>query len=185
MTIPKALTLACILSAATSLSSTLIAEEVASFPSLAATNLAGRSLSLPADFGAPAALVFVAFTMKQQSDIDAWKPFVDTTRGKRPSLAVWELPTIGSRYKFMRGVIEGGMRSGIKSQSARESTATLFLDAPVFAHDIGASMDEIAVLVVGPNGRIWGRARGIPSAEAEAAIEKALALAWLPGSGGR
>jgi hypothetical protein len=84
------------------------------FPPVESESLAGRKLSFPRDFGSPAALVFVAFQMKQQSDIDAWKPFVDSARARHPGLNVWEIPTIGSGYKFMRGVIEGGMRSGIK-----------------------------------------------------------------------
>jgi hypothetical protein len=132
-------------------------------------------LSLPVDFGSPAALVFVAFQMKQQSDIDAWKPFVDGERAKRAALPVWELPTIGAGYKFMRGVIEGGMRSGIKSEAARESTATLFIDAKAFAEAIGArDMSQIAVLVVAADGRILVRASGKPDASSESAIREAL-----------
>jgi len=68
------------------LSGTLYADSGHRFPQVAATSLAGRALSLPAEFGSPAALVFVAFAMKQQSEIDAWKHFVDAARAKRPSL---------------------------------------------------------------------------------------------------
>jgi hypothetical protein len=170
--------------AAGALSAGLLADALSAesprFPQLQATSLAGRSLSLPADFGSPAALVFVAFAMKQQSDIDAWKPFVDAVRAKRAGLPVWELPTIGSGYKFMRGIIEGGMRSGIPSQAAREATVTLFLDAAGFAKGIEAGMGEIAVLVVAPDGRILGRTGGRPSPAAESAIEAALATAYAP-----
>ena len=161
------------------LSTTLYADGLQRFPQLEATNLAGRTLKLPADFGSPAALVFVAFTRKQQSDIDAWAAFVDRVRQNWPTLAVWELPTIGSGYKFMRGIIENGMRSGIKSQTARESTVTLFVDAEVFAKNIGASgLGEIAILVVAPDGRILGRASGRPDPAAETAMETALGTAF-------
>ncbi len=161
------------------LPATLSAEIGLRFPTVSATSLAGRGLSLPSDFGSPAALVFVAFAMKQQSDIDAWKTFVDGSRARRPSLAVWELPTIGSGYKFMRGVIEGGMRSGIKSQAARESTVTLYVDAKAFAEALGApGLGEIAILVVAPDGRILGRAAGTPTPSSATVIESAIAAAF-------
>ena len=161
------------------LSTAVHADSGQRFPSIAATNLAGRAVSLPGDFGAPAAVVFVAFTMKQQSDIDEWKPFVDKARGKYASLAVWELPTIGTGYTFMRGIIENGMRSGIKSQAARESTVTLFVDAKAFAGNIGAAgLSEIAVLVVAADGRILGKALGKPTTASEASIDAVLGAAF-------
>ncbi len=170
---------ACAVLAVSFLSTMLHADGLQRFPQLEATNLAGRTLKLPADFGSPAALVFVAFTMKQQSDIDAWAVFVDRVRQNWPTLAVWELPTIGSGYKFMRGIIENGMRSGIKSQSARESTVTLFVDAEAFAKSIGASsLGEIAVLVVAPDGSILGRVSGRPDPAAESALQTALETAF-------
>ena len=147
--------------AAAGASATLFAQP--RFPRVESTSLAGRALTFPEEFGSPAALVFVAFKMKQQSEIDEWKAFVAKARADHPGLAVWELPTIGSGYKVMRGVIEGGMRSGIKDQAARESTATLYLNSKAFATDIGAGMGEIAVLVVTPDGKILGQAAGKPS----------------------
>jgi hypothetical protein len=157
---------------------TLGAQVPGRFPQLQATSLSGRSLNLPADFGSPASLVFVAFQMKQQSEIDAWKPFVDGQRAKRAALKVWELPTINAGYKFMRGIIEGGMRSGIKSQDSRDSTVTLFLDSSAFAQGIGAAMDRIAVLVLAPDGRILGRAAGLPDATSESAVDSAISAAF-------
>jgi hypothetical protein len=171
--------IACAVIAAGILTASLHADGGPRFPLVQATSLAGRSLSFPSDFGSPAALVFVAFAMKQQEDIDAWKGFVDRERAARPGLAVWELPTIGSGYRFMRGFIEGGMRSGIKSQAARESTATLYLDAKAFAEGIGAQgLGEIAVLVVAPDGRILRRALGRPGPASEAAIGAAIEAAF-------
>jgi hypothetical protein len=173
---------ACALMAAGVVAMALHAEGGSRFPQVAATNLAGGSLSLPSDFGAPAALVFVAFARNQQPDIDAWKPFVDKARAKRPSLRAWELPMIGAGYKFMRGVIEGGMRSGIKGQEERERTVTLFLDSKPFAEAIGvAGSGAIALLVVAPDGRILGRASGGPSPASESAIEAALSAAFAAG----
>ena len=160
------------------LAGSLYAQGSPRFPELKARNLAGSDLSLPKDFGSPIALVFVAFAMKQQSDIDAWKPFVDALRAKRPALPVWELPTIGSGYKFMQGIIEGGMRSGIKADAARASTVTLYLDAADFAERIGSSgLGEIAVLVVTPEGRILARAAGKPNAASEETLAKAIGTA--------
>jgi hypothetical protein len=155
------------------------AEEGFRFPPMKATSLAGRSLELPADLGKPASLAFVAFQMRQQEEIDAWKPFVERARASFPGLAAWEFPSIGSGYKLMRGVIEGGMRSGITSRTALERTAALFLDVGAFARSIGASdTGRIAVLVLAPDGRVLATASGGPSRASEAALEAALAAAF-------
>jgi parvulin-like peptidyl-prolyl isomerase len=47
------------------------------FPNIKSADLNGRSLSLPDDFPAPLSLVFVAFEMRQQADLDSWRPFVE------------------------------------------------------------------------------------------------------------
>jgi hypothetical protein len=54
------------------------------FPALKGADLNGRSLTLPGDFPGPISLVFVAFQMRQQVDVDSWRMFVEEARNARP-----------------------------------------------------------------------------------------------------
>ena len=145
------------------------------FPNMKSADLNGRSLSLPGDFPAPFSLVFVAFEMRQQADVDSWRPFVEQARTRRPSLGVFELPTISRGYRLMQFVIDNGMRSGITDRETRAATVTLYTDVAAFRKALGiGSTKEISVLVVTPTGAILARASGRYTEEAAAAIEKAL-----------
>jgi hypothetical protein len=145
------------------------------FPTLKGTDLNGRSLTLPGDFPAPFSLVFVAFQMRQQTDVDSWRPFVEEARKARPSLAVFELPTISRGYRLMQFVIDNGMRSGIPDRTTRAATVTLYTNVNAFMRALGIrTARQIAVIVVTPAGEVLGHVFGRYSAEAAASINKAL-----------
>ncbi len=145
------------------------------FPSLKGADLNGRSLTLPDDFPAPFSLVFVAFEMRQQADVDSWRLFVEETRKARPSLAVFELPTIARGYRLMQFVIDNGMRSGIPDRETRAATVTLYTNVKAFMRALGIrTTRQIAVLVVTPAGEVLAHVSGRYSAEAAAPINKAL-----------
>jgi hypothetical protein len=145
------------------------------FPNIKSADLNGRSLSLPDDFPAPSSLVFVAFEMRQQADVDSWRPFVEQARKKRPALGVFELPTMARGYRLMQFVIDNGMRSGITDRETRAATVTLYTDVTAFTKALGiGSTKAIAVLVVTPAGAILARVSGRYSEEAAVPIERAL-----------
>jgi hypothetical protein len=145
------------------------------FPNIKSADLNGRSLSLPRDFPGPFSLVFVAFEMRQQADVDSWGPFVEQARKMRPALGVFELPTIARGYRLMQFVIDNGMRSGITDRETRAATVTLYTDVAAFTRALGiGSTKEIVVLVVTPTGGILARVSGRYTAEAAAPVERAL-----------
>lgn len=145
------------------------------FPAVAGKDLNGRSLKLPGHFPAPFSLVLVAFEMRQQDDVDSWHGFVEEARRVRPSLSVFELPTIAGGYRLMQFVIGNGMRSGIRDTETRAATVTLYVDVGAFARSLGIpTTREIAVLVVTPAGRILGQVTGRCRPEAAASILAAL-----------
>jgi hypothetical protein len=148
---------------------------VPSFPTLKGADLNGRSLTLPRDFPAPFNLVFVAFKMRQQADVDSWRPFVEEARKRRPSLAVFELPTIARAYRLMQFVIDNGMRSGIPDRETRAATVTLYTGVKAFTRAIGIqTTQQIAVVVVTPAGEVLAHVSGRYAAEAAASINKVL-----------
>jgi len=145
------------------------------FPPVKGADLNGRSLTLPADFPAPFSLVFVAFQMRQQADVDSWRPFVEAARKTRPSLAIFELPTIARGYRLMQFVIDNGMRSGIPDRQTRAATVTLYTNVKAFRRALGIrTTRQIAVLVVTPAGDVLGHVSGRYSAEAAAQIDTVL-----------
>ncbi len=145
------------------------------FPKTSGQDLNGRDVSLPGDFPGPASLVFVAFEMKQQDDVDSWRTFVQSLKSENPSLATWELPTMARSYVFMRFIIDNGMRSGITDRTARAATITLYIDVKEFTRALGLrDTKQIAVFVVTPSGEILARAMGRFSEEGAVEISRGL-----------
>ena len=129
------------------------------FPSIQGQNLEGRTLEMPRDFAGEMNVVFIAFKREQQADVDSWGPALDTLRARHPGLRVYELPTLGRKYRFMRRVIDGGMRGGIPDSAVRAATVTLYIDKDPFKRALGINTeDRIQILLVDKDGRIhWQR----------------------------
>jgi hypothetical protein len=150
-------------------------QPAAAFPTLKGADLNGRLLTLPRDFPAPFSLVFVAFEMRQQADVDSWRPFVEAARKARPSLAVFELPTMARGYRLMQFVIDNGMRSGIPDRETRAATVTLYTDVKAFTRAMGIQTTrQIVVLIVTPAGKVLGHVSGRYSPETAAPIDTVL-----------
>ncbi|MEO5815200.1 MAG: hypothetical protein ABIT20_07965 [Gemmatimonadaceae bacterium] len=131
------------------------------FPVVEGSNLEGRSMTLPADFGGDLNVVLVAFQRDQQADVDTWTPALKTMASERPGLRVYELPTLGRRYRLIRGFIDGGMRSGIPDSTVRAATITLYIDKDSFKRPLGIeSEDSIHVFLVERGGVIRWRGQG-------------------------
>lgn len=145
------------------------------FPKTSGKNLNGRVHDLPQDFAGRVNLVFVAFEMRQQQEVDSWKPCARGMQQTHPWLQVYELPTMGKRYSLIRALIDGGMRSGILDNDTRDSTVTLYLDVQAFARSLGIeSTRTITVLLVTRRGEILARSTGPCSPGAAAVLAAAL-----------
>jgi hypothetical protein len=145
------------------------------FPEASGNNLNGSSVSLPGDFAGRVNLVFITFAMRQQPDVDTWKTFAQDALKDRPWMHTYELPVMSRGYGIIRGLIEGGMRSGIPERSTRASTVTLYLDVGAFARALEIqSVRSIAVVLVKPSGEVLARAYGQYSIESAAPLVRAL-----------
>lgn len=148
------------------------------FPVIEAESLRGRALRLPDDFRGQRNLLLVAYEREQQADIDTWLAVLDTLAPQLPDFAYYELPTIGSSYKWMRAVIDGGMKQGIPDRAQRDRTITLYLDVDWFRAQIGtAGNDSIAALLVDREGNIAARWYGRYSAARGDSLRGAVAEA--------
>jgi hypothetical protein len=137
------------------------AEDAALFPSVTGRDLNGRTLQLPRDFAGELNLALVAFQRRQQGDVDSWRSFADALRSAHPAVRAYELPTLSRSYSWLRGFIDGGMRSAIKDEDARAGTVTLYIDKRSFERRLGiASESAIVVLLVRRDGTILWRTTG-------------------------
>src|SRR4051794_1161150 len=131
------------------------------FPSVEGSNLEDERFKLPTGFKSPLNVVIVAFKREQQSDVDTWTPFLRTLREGRRDLSVYELPTLGRRYRLMRSFIDGGMRRGIPDSTVRAATITLYIDKAPFRESLRLrDEDRIYVLLVDRQGRVFWRGEG-------------------------
>ena len=83
------------------------------FPEVKSKSLAKQIEIIPDSAKGKITLVAVAFLRESQSQLDSWlEPFIKEF-GNNKAFMFYEIPMISSGYKFMRFVIDGGMRSGI------------------------------------------------------------------------
>ena len=146
------------------------------FPTVTFDNLEGRSLTLPADFNGERNVVFVAFEMEQQREVDSWAPWLKQALPRYPGSDFYEIPTIKRMVAPMRWVINRGMRGGIPDRAVRERTVTLYIDKEPFKRSLGITTEStIQVLLVDRAGRVLWRTTGPYTAGKAAALEQALA----------
>lgn len=145
------------------------------FPAVSGRNLEGREFALPRDFG-DRSIAVVAFRQEQQRDVDTWLPALRELGREHPGLAVYELPTLATRYRLIRAFIDGGMARGIPDRAAREATITIYTDAGAFRRALAIPDDgAIHVLLVDRAGRILWRAAGRYDERAMAALAATVA----------
>jgi hypothetical protein len=99
----------------------------ACFPRLAARDLDGRAVALPAGLPGDWNVVIVAFRREQQDLVDSWVPWLDQRAAADPRLGFAELPAIGLRWQPARSVIDGGMAAAIHGQKTQETPADIML----------------------------------------------------------
>jgi hypothetical protein len=137
------------------------------FPVIESESLRGRTIRLPDQLKGERNLLIVAYEREQQADIDTWLAVLDTFSVKEPAFAYYELPSLSGSYKWMRAVIDGGMKQGIPDRAQRDRTITLYLDVEWFRAQIGTADEPgIAALLVDREGTILARWYGRYSDEA-------------------
>ncbi len=148
----------------------------ASFPSLEARNLNGRSFRLPAQFGGERNLVLIAFRRWHQAMVDSWFPPLDRLLAAYPDLRAYELPMIGGMFSLARPFIDGGMASAIADPAVRERTLTVYTDIKSAQTAMGIKNSEtITLLLVDRQGRISWRDQGGYTAIRATSLERSLA----------
>lgn len=151
------------------------AAELRRFPEVRAENLLGESFLIPDDLPGEIRVIFVAFQQRQQPQVNTWLAVGDSLEASYSGLRYFEFPTISWPYRVMKPIIDNGMRGGIPSPEARARTITLFTNVSRFVEATGLSgTNEIATLVLDPQGRIVWFTTGPRTDAREAALRQAI-----------
>jgi len=141
------------------------------FPSVKGSNLERESLTLPDDFEGDLNLVLVPFQRWQQNLVDTWVGPARALEEDDPRLRYYELPTIQKMNWLSRTFINEGMRAGIRDQTARQRTITLYLDKIGFKEALDIDTEKtIHVFLVDRTGEIIWRERGEYTKEKERSL---------------
>jgi hypothetical protein len=150
------------------------------FPQLAAHDLNGREVALPAGLPGEWNVVIIAFRREQQELVDSWVPWLEQRAADDPRLGFVELPAIGLQWQPARPVIDGGMAAAIRDQKTRRRTLTVYTDIRRVTVPLGISdRDTIWLFLVDRAGQV--RWRGSGGRDAATAAALTAALAELPG----
>jgi len=138
------------------------------FPALAARNLDGEAVDLPAGFTGERNLVLVAFRRDQQAAVDSWIAWHEGLVAGHPGWRAYEVPVIATRWSPGRAMIDGGMAKAVATSEARRRTLTVYGDVRRVTDGLAIrDTSEITVLLVDDAARIAWQTTG----------------AWTPESG--
>ena len=130
------------------------------FPRLQGRDLTGRTRWLPEAFGERLNLVFVAFRRDQQAMIDSWATWLQAPEVAN-RLAFWEVPVLARRWAPMRPVIDGGMAAGVRDETARRRTMTVYGNVEKIAGALGIpDRSTVSIFLVNRDGQVVDRASG-------------------------
>lgn len=149
------------------------------FPHIRASNLNGRTFNFPQDFEGEWNILFLAFYIRHQNDVNTWLPLTESLLQKYPTLQYYELAVVGSQNSAAQARIDGGMRNGIRDWSTRARTITLYVPHQEFCESLDLPDDRrIYTLLVNREGHIIWAAEG-PLTSAYVAADLELTIAAL------
>ena len=154
------------------------------FPSVSGRSLAGREYVLPRDFAGERNVVVVAFKREQQREVASWTPALVELEKRTPAVRVYGVPTLPSGARFMRGIIDRGMRRGTPDEAERERTITLYVDTDAFRRALAIPDDrQVQVLLLDRAGTVLWRTAGRYDAARMQALSDALSREPSPRPG--
>ncbi|CAB4623533.1 unannotated protein [freshwater metagenome] len=131
------------------------------FPDIAARDLQGRDLRLPAGFAGARNVVIIAFQRNHQSLVDSWVPWLEEQAAADTGLSFYELPTIGRIWAPARRFIDGGMAAAIREPVILQRTLTIYGDVTRLTRPLGIDdRSTISVMLVDAVGAVRWQGSG-------------------------
>jgi len=135
------------------------------FPEVSAESLAKTRESIPGSARGKVTLVVVAFLRETQAQLDSWlSPFVQQF-GDREGFTFYEVPMISSGYKFMRFIIDNGMRAGLPEKKHKH-VVTMYGDVQRYTDELGLDPRSGYAFLLDKEGIIRWEGQGFATAEA-------------------
>ena len=155
-----------------------------SFPQLAARDLSGREVTLPAGLPGERNVVLIAFRRDQQKLVDTWVPWLEQRAAADRGLRFVELPAIGLQWAPARPAIDGGMAAAIGDEAVRRRTLTVYTDVRRVTAPLGIEdRSTIWLFLVDRAGRVRWRGSGGLNPATAAALDAVLGTASEPAAG--
>jgi hypothetical protein len=139
------------------------------FPVVKAKTLAGQETTVPDDAAGKVTLVCVAFLRETQSQLDSWlNPFYEKF-GSRADIMFYEVPMISGGYKFMKPIIDGGMRGGLP-EFKHKHVVTMYGDVQSYVQALSLDPTNGHAFLLDREGSIRWQNEGFSNAETLASL---------------
>jgi hypothetical protein len=131
------------------------------FPKVTGQNLEFENFILPHNLEGELNLVIIPFRRWHQNLVDEWSFYLNTLEKKHSYFRYYEVPTLNRGFKFIRFMIDGGMRSGIPDKAVRQRTITIYTNKALFKKKLKIhSEDTIYLYLMDKNGKIIWHVEG-------------------------
>jgi hypothetical protein len=145
------------------------------FPHIAARNLMLQDVKLPAGFSASRNVVVVAFSRKQQDEVDSWREALSGIEQAGGRVESWQATVMGEVGDGLRAIVEGALRGVIRDDATRARYLLLYGEKSQLLARFGHPReDRILVLVLDGSGDELWRGHGAWTRESEAALRAAI-----------
>jgi hypothetical protein len=135
------------------------------FPEVTADSLAKTPVSIPGSAKGKVVLIAVAFLRESQPQLDSWLgPFTERFASKE-GFTFYEIPMISSGYRFMRFIIDSGMRGGIPKEK-HKNVVTMYGDVEKYMNELKLDARYGYAFLLDREGIIRWQSKGFSTPEA-------------------
>ncbi len=157
---------------------TMTSNAQTTFPEIRAQSLAGERYTFPEQTAGEIALIVVAFKRQSQPYIDQWVKLWQDHFGSDNRYTFYEIPMLSSGLRIIRGMIDGGMRSGIPPEK-QVHTATYYGPLEKYYQALGITDHSLPYyFLLDQQGQIvWRDSGQLTNEAADRLLQKAQSLA--------
>lgn len=134
------------------------------FPEVKAESLAKTQESIPDSAKGKVTLIVVAFLQQSQPQLDSWLGPFGEKFGSQEGFTFYEVPMIASGYRFMRFIIDNGMRGGIP-KNKHKNVVTMYGDVEKYMNELNLEARYGYAFLLDKEGIIQWQGQGFSSPE--------------------
>ena len=125
------------------------------------TNLSGQEVEWPKGLPGEKTVILLAYKRGQQSEVEDWV----AQMGFTPSDNFIQVLLMGRGARFVKGMIDGGLKKAFATKDWQERTYTIYQKASILNNPFGISdSKQMQVIVLQEDGKILGKVSGVADA---------------------